>query len=401
MSDGRDRLSRRDALLDAAWAAGLALTGLHYARQGVSRPPAGGHMIGGGPVAIMRPAHMIAAGPVVVLLAAAAMLPLALRRRYPLTVLWSVTVTTALLLGTNPDLVFAGCLALGTAIYSAAAYSPRRRATLASLPVAAGLLVVLFQHAALPDLPGAYVGLLALVPIAVAATGIRVRRRRATRANERRAREEAEATRAAVGEERARIARELHDVVTHHVGMMVIQAGAARMVLGTSPGEAEEAMLAVEATGRTALADLRDALGVLGDDDMAARLRPQPGLGSVPELVERVRDAGVRVDYRVIGEPRTVSAGIGLTAYRVAQEALTNAVKHAAGAEAAVTVEYQPHQVRIEVTDTGPGPGGAAGAGYGLAGLRERVVLHGGTFAAERRLTGGFQVRATLPLAAS
>jgi signal transduction histidine kinase len=381
--------------LDTAWAAGLALTGLHYASEGVwppvERPPAAGAMIAVG---------LVPGIPAAMFLAVAAGLSLALRRRYPLLVLWAVCAGTALLLGTNADLIFLGCLVLGSAIYSAAAYSPHRAATLASMPIAATLLVLYFQNAALPDLPHTFVGVLVLAPITMAATGIRVRRRRAEQEKVRREREEAEVTRAAVERERARIARELHDVVTHHVGMMVIQAGAARMVLGTAPGDAQEALLAVEATGRSALGELRDVLGVLGSGP-AAGLRPQPGLGNVPELIARIRDAGVTVDYQVLGEPRTVPDGIGLTAYRVAQEALTNAVHHAAGAEATVVVEYTPDQLRIEVTDIGTDAGTVAGAGHGLAGLRERVALHGGTFAAERRLSGGFRVYARLPLAAS
>jgi signal transduction histidine kinase len=382
--------------LDAAWAAGLALTGLHYASEGVW-PPVERPLVTRPMIAV---GHLVPGIPAAMFLAVAAALSLALRRRYPLLVLWAVSAGTALLLGTNADLIFLGCLVLGSAIYSAAAYSPHRAATLASMPVAATLLVLYFQDAALPDLPRVFVGTLVLAPIVVVATGIRVRRRRAAEEKARREQGEADATRAAVERERARIARDLHDVVTHHVGMMVIQAGAARMVLGTAPGDAQEALLAVEATGRSALGELRGVLGVLGGEP-AARLRPQPGLGNVPELIARIRDAGITVDYQVVGEPRTVPDGVGLTAYRVAQEALTNAVNHAAGAEAAVVVEYTPDQLRIEVTDTGAEAVDGDGAGHGLAGLRERVALHGGTFDAERRLSGGFRVQARLPLAAS
>lgn len=389
-------VNRRSWALDAGLALALALVGVRYARHGggpiVDRPSTGLLRSVAQPVTIDPRVAML-----LVVLAAA---PLALRRRYPLLALWLVSGLTVPLLDINPDVVFVGCIVLGVAIYSAAAYSPHRLAALVSLPAAAVLLVVLFRNAALPNLPNEWVGALVLLPIAVAATGIRVRRQRGERDRERRAHRQTEALRAAAGEERARIARELHDVVTHHVSMMVIQAGAARTVLAAAPDDAREALLAVEATGRTALSELRGVLGVL-TTGTAAELAPQPGLDAVPELIARLRDAGVTVDYKVIGEPRPVPHGIGLTAYRIAQEALTNTVKHAAGAGASVVLEYATDHLRMEVTDTGSGTApNPDGVGYGLAGLRQRVSVYGGTLHTGRRLTGGYQVRAQLPLGA-
>jgi signal transduction histidine kinase len=252
---------------DAALALALALLGVRYAGNGVA------------PHAVVGPSGAV-------LLAASAAVPLAFRRRWPLLVLWLVSGLTVPALVINPDVVFVACILLGVAVYSAAAHSPHRSATLASLPVAAALLVVLFQNAALPHLPNEWVGVLILLPIAVAAAGIRVRRGRDERDRER----QGEVLRAAAAQERARIARELHDVVTHHVSMMVIQTGAARTVLAAEPDEARKAMLAVEATGRSALSELRGVLGAL-TGGTTAELAPQPGLDGVPGLVARVRDA--------------------------------------------------------------------------------------------------------------
>ncbi|MGW9118589.1 sensor histidine kinase, partial [Streptomyces sp. NPDC055663] len=213
----------------------------------------------------------------------------------------------------------------------------------------------------------------------------------------------------------ARIARELHDVVTHNVSVMVIQAGAARTVMKTSPGQAAEALLAVEAGGRAAMTELRHVMGLLtmadedGDEEpdagadlagTAAELTPQPGLDQLEMLVGRVRDTGLAVDLTVTGSPRPLPPGLELAAYRVVQEALTNTVKHASGATAAVTVEYGLQQLRVEVTDAGghPGEGANAGSGRGLIGLRERLAVYDGTLNTGRRLTGGYRVEALIPL---
>ncbi|MEV4624524.1 histidine kinase [Asanoa sp. NPDC049573] len=387
---------RRSGVLDGALALALVLAWLRYVHNGVG-------LIVGWPTPgpLERLAQSVPIQPAeAMLLVVLAAAPLVLRRRYPLLVLWLVSAGTVPSLGVNPDLVFVACIVLGVAIYSAAAYSPHRRWTLLSLPVSAALLVVLFQNAALPNLPNAWVGALVLLPIAIAGIGIHVRRQHDERDREIQAREQAEALRTAAERERARIARELHDVVTHHVSMMVIQTGAARTVLTSAPDDVREALLAVETTGRTALRELRGVLGVL-TTGTEAELAPPPGLDAVPELIARVRDAGMSIDYRVIGEPRPIPVSIGLTAYRIAQEALTNTVKHAAGASASVIVEYTADQLRVEVTDAGsPAAPAATGAGYGLAGLRERVCADGGTLHAGRRLTGGYRVRALLPLGA-
>ncbi|MCX4747461.1 histidine kinase [Kitasatospora sp. NBC_01287] len=238
-------------------------------------------------------------------------------------------------------------------------------------------------------------------------------------------RERESAARTAVDAERARIARELHDIVSHNVSVMVIQAGAAREVLATLPGEAATALLAVEGAGRDAMTELRHLLGLLapdangeqpGDGGERADLAPQPGLGRLGALVDRIAFAGLPVEVRISGEPRELPAGIDVTAYRIVQEALTNALRHGDGRQAEVTIRYADRSLRVEVLNGGPsaragdpggsagprrergGDGAGAGAGRGLLGLRERVAVYGGDLDARRRLGGGYRVRARIPL---
>jgi signal transduction histidine kinase len=197
-------------------------------------------------------------------------------------------------------------------------------------------------------------------------------------------------------EERVRIARELHDVVGHSVSVMVLQAGAERLSLGDDRTPTREALLAIERTGREALAEMSRLLGLLRrpEDDLA--LVPQPSLSGAETLVQRVRELGVPVELRVEGEHAHVPAGVDLSAYRILQEALTNVVKHAGPARASVVIRYGRRAVEVEVGDDGRGPGN--GVGYGIAGMRERVELHGGTLEAGRGDAGGFTVKAWLPL---
>ncbi|MET9972685.1 histidine kinase [Streptomyces sp. NPDC006356] len=233
-------------------------------------------------------------------------------------------------------------------------------------------------------------------------------------------RERERASRAAVAAERDRIARELHDIVSHTVSLMVVQASAAREVLGTMPDEAAAALRAVEDAGRGAMTDLRHLLGLLApspsgeddavagprDDDTAADLAPQPGLDRLGQLVDRVSFAGLPVEVRISGEPRPLPQGIAVTAYRIVQEALTNALRHGDGGKAEVTVRYADHALRVEVLSTGPSvltgdappPMARQGTGRGLLGLRERVAVYGGDLDARRRLGGGYRVRARIPM---
>jgi len=254
----------------------------------------------------------------------------------------------------------------------------------------------------------ALAGCLAAVALAVAL----IRARQAhTRALEDRGwlleRERESAARKAVDAERARIAHDLHDIVSHNVSVMVIQAGAARHVLETEPDQAEAALLAVEAAGRDTMAELRHLLGLLVPqtaEQEEEQLAPQPSLSRLSPLIDRIAFAGLPVEVRISGEPRPLPTGVDVTAYRIIQEALTNALKHGDGVKAEVTVRYADHALRVEILNsgssvlTGGRSAGAGGDGRGLLGLRQRVAVYGGDLDARRRLGGGFRVRAKIPL---
>jgi signal transduction histidine kinase len=203
------------------------------------------------------------------------------------------------------------------------------------------------------------------------------------------------AAREAVVEERARIARELHDAVAHNVSMIVVQAGAERRVVD---GSTREVLQTIEQIGRGALTEMRRLVGMLRAD-AAEPLAPQPGIRDLPMLVTQVREAGLPVELHVDGEPRELPVGIELSAYRIVQEALTNALKHAGEARASVRVHYGPDSLELEIADDGAGtPAPETDGGHGLVGMRERVALYGGRLDAGRRPTGGFAVRVLLPI---
>jgi signal transduction histidine kinase len=209
---------------------------------------------------------------------------------------------------------------------------------------------------------------------------------------------EAEA-RAAVAAERARIARELHDVIAHSVSVMTVQAGAARLLLAQDPEQARGPILAVEETGREALAETRRLLGILRSDMSEVELEPQPGMASLETLVTRTRLAGLPVELTVEGDAVKLAPGLDLAAYRVIQEALTNALKYAGPASAWVTVRYLRDALELEISNDGRSPERQNGSGgHGLAGMRERVSLYGGSVEAGPHPVRGFVVRARLPL---
>ena len=210
-------------------------------------------------------------------------------------------------------------------------------------------------------------------------------------------REHESAVKAATEEERRHIARELHDVIAHSVSVMVVQAGAARHVLDEKPDAARESLAAVEESGHEAMAELRRLLGVLNDDGEAAPLSPEPGLDRVEALVARVKEAGLPVEFRVEGEKRPVAAGVDVAAYRVLQEALTNALRYAGGAPTEAVVRYSPEAVEVEVVDKGTLAAPAEGVGRGLVGMRQRVAVFGGDMDAGPEPGGGYAVRARLP----
>jgi len=205
----------------------------------------------------------------------------------------------------------------------------------------------------------------------------------------------------AVADERRRIARELHDLVAHSVSVMVVQAGGARRILEQDPARATEAAARIEQTGREALVEMRRLLGLMGGSDADAQLAPAPTLERLDGLVASARAAGLPVTVEVEGRRRPLPPGAEVAAYRVVQEALTNALKHAGRADTAVTVRWGEHDVELLVEDAGAGAGGAPAlpaGGHGLIGMRERVRTYGGELEAGPRTGGGFRVRARLPL---
>jgi len=210
-------------------------------------------------------------------------------------------------------------------------------------------------------------------------------------------REREERARRAVADERARIARELHDVVGHSVSVMTVQASAVRRLVDPDQEKVRDALQVVEETGREALAEMRRMVGVLRHPEEAPALAPQPSLEQIEKLVQHTRQAGLPVELRIEGEPVQLPAGIDLTAYRLVQEGLTNAVKHARAHRAEVLVRYEAGHVELTVSDDGCGEGDGAGGGHGLVGMRERVTVYGGKLDAGPGPEGGFRLRARLP----
>jgi signal transduction histidine kinase len=211
-------------------------------------------------------------------------------------------------------------------------------------------------------------------------------------------REREAAARVAVAEERARIARELHDIVAHAVSVMVLQVGAVRHKLPAELLDDRDALRGVERAGRTALAEMRRLLGAMRSDGDAVEFAPQPGLDGLDTLIEEVGRAGLPVALHVDGQPIALPRGIDLSAYRIVQEGLTNALKHARATDANVTVRYLPDKLEIEVRDNGQGSATTDGLGHGLVGVRERVKIYGGEMTAGAASEGGFVLSTRLPL---
>ena len=379
-----------------------------------------------------QPSHLLAVPSWALAGVVATTVPLAFRRTYPTAAFGVILVA---FIATRSYATAISVAAAIFAAYSAVVYSKYRRTTLLALLAGAIIITVAYPEAS-AQVAARYTPLLVLLPVAAVGNMMRMWRERAGESAEglRLAQAEHEAEkRRAVALERARIASELHDVVTHNVSVMMVQAGATRRVLEDTLGEAapaeeaqfaREALLAVEASGRTAMTELRHLLGLLsptepgplsgepgkagepsaaGTADVA--LRPQPGLDQVPLLIDRVRAAGLKAELSVTGTQRPLPSGLDLAAYRVVQEALTNVLKHADSARAAAHIEYRPRELRIKVTDDGrpagsgmanrqpPGPGGR-----GLIGLRERIAIYHGELDVGQRPGGGWQVSARIPL---
>ena len=343
--------------------------------------------------------------------------PLAMRRQFPLAA--CVVILSAVLAGAHAGLPAASFATAVLAVYSAVVYSPFPRLA-AVISLAAVIIGTIVTPDTLPRFPARFTALIAFAPTVAVAFGMRSWWRRASDSAARLRRAEAEhhaATMRALEQERARIAAELHDVVTHNVSVMLVQAGAARKILDTSLADAREALLAVEASGRTAMTELRALVGLLcqNGDNPDELLRPQPGLAALSELIDRVTAAGLRVDLHDSGlnggwEGIALPPRLDLAAYRVVQEGLTNVIKHAGQAPATVRLSHRLGELVITVSDTGPGAAGGSGSaspglaedpGRGIIGLRERLALYGGSLDAGPRPGGGWRLRARVPLEAS
>jgi signal transduction histidine kinase len=336
--------------------------------------------------------------PALLICAAIASLPLGWRRRRPGLVYALVVAGVVVGVGLEPWLRIT---ALSIATYTLGSSRYSFRLTLAAILIPATLALIIFggELPRLPALAGPYV-ILGLPWLAGYAIG--QQRRKVEFSLDKAARlerEQALATQAALAEERARIARELHDVVAHNVSVMVIQAGAARQVLRTSPEQVGAALQTVEATGREALNEMRHIVGLLSPDGGQLGLAPQPGIEQLEALVQRVRAAGLPVVMRVEGHARPLPAGVDLAAYRIVQEALTNALRYAGQAQTEVLLSYCETGLQVEVADDGRRPSEDDGPskGHGLVGMRERAALYGGTLEAGQRPDRGYGVRAWLP----
>jgi signal transduction histidine kinase len=337
--------------------------------------------------------------------------PLVWRRRHPLAVsLVTGMAAAAYGFAHYPDLAMPIAIGGVVGMYSVAAWGSRRAALLAGGVAVVVVVVVMSLPRADADVVDAAFVSLSLAGAWVLGDRARVQRALAAELQERAVRlerERAEEARRAVATERARIARELHDVVAHHVSMMVVQAEAGPVVVERDPARAAGAFEAIAATGRQALVEMRRLLGVLrgdGDGDAAPSLAPQPGLAQVPSLVEQVGRAGLRVELVVEGPEAPLPAGVDLSAYRIVQEALTNALRHGGAGRARVVVRYGEHDLELQVTDEGrsngsPPVGRSQGAqGRGLLGMKERAALFGGELHAGPAGAGGFTVLARLPI---
>lgn len=338
-----------------------------------------------------------------VVAAVAMIVPLFWRRRYP----FGAPVAAALIVGASSfvddRLVPADWVVflLGIAIGFLLGGLRERRQAVAGLAILLGVGAIVTRN----DPDGA-LGDLAWISVVFAVAwvvgfGLQQKFREGDEARERAERaerEREEQARLAVAEERARIARELHDVVGHSVSVMTVQAAGARRLLDPDQEREREALMVVEQTGREALAEMRRLVGVLRRPEEAPALAPQPSLEHVDRLVEQAREAGLPVELRVEGDPVELTAGLDLTAYRLVQEGLTNAVKHARATHADVLLRYDDGHVELTVTDDGTGDGDGESGGHGLVGMRERVSVYGGELEAGPRPGGGYRLRARLPI---
>ncbi len=345
------------------------------------------------------------------------MVALVVRQRAPFTVLLVVLAGNVLLVAWSYPSTVAEVIAYLVAIYTVAAHRPLAVSTAGGVIAVVGYAVMVGAQSTAEERTavGFTINVALIAGVWWLGRSMRLRRAYEAELEHRASRlEQARDTdaRAARVEERSRIARELHDVVAHHVSVMTVQAGAARRIIDKSPGTAREAMETIEQTGRTALSEMRRIVGVLRTERdeaaPAAELTPQPGIHDVGGLIDSVRETGLSVQLWIEGEPHPLPPGVNLAAYRLIQEALTNTLKHAGPqARAWVRIHYGPHELSIQIEDDGRGvaaslAGSANGdggvTGHGMVGMHERVALYGGRLRIGPRVGGGFEVRAVFPL---
>ncbi|MFH8610500.1 sensor histidine kinase [Streptomyces sp. NPDC018029] len=344
-----------------------------------------------------------------ILLIAVSVVPLLFRRHYPVQALGAaLAVQLAVNLGLAVDPgepvsnTYGAAVTIG--LYTVARYSGRWALLLGVIATGPVQLARHWQN----DVPFIGMGItdLLVTPCLIVAIGLAVRQWQSQLDINRRLLADR-----AVTEERRRIARELHDIVAHHITTMYLMSGGARSTLDRDPDTAREALVTLEESGRTALHEMRQLLGVLRSTDTLeeAPSEPQPGVDGIERLVADSGAAGLPAELHVTGRPRPLPMTVGLTLYRIVQEALTNARKHAGPARATVRLAYLPDRVTVEVTDDGAGAGatagrapggGVTGSGYGLLGMRERIALHDGSLRVGSRAEGGFEVVASVPLPA-
>ncbi len=327
-------------------------------------------------------------------------LPLVRRRSWPLAVL---VVITAGVVVTQASASWVDIAAVALASFTVADLADDRALSALAVVlvgfVSAGLILSMGGDPG----PSLTVPFVVLVPPWLLGDAVRSQRLEARARREAAERDERDAIErlvATAAEERRHVARELHDVVAHSVSVMLIQAGAARQVVRTSPDRAEESLLSIEATGREAMEEMRHLLRVLSDEGESGGTAPQPGIAQLEPLIERVRHAGLPATLEIDGTIRALPASVDMAVYRIVQEALTNALRYAQKAATLVRVTYGTEDLRVEVLDSGPAAELSAGdgSGRGLVGMRERANLVGGRLEAGPRIGGGYAVRAWLPV---
>jgi len=386
----RDAVRARPVLVDAV----LALVLLVAGQIEVARPNPGSGFVGSAPVGLSAA------------LAALIVVPLPWRRRFPMAVLAAVGLLVAVphLFADVSLPFFGGLVALLVATYSASRWAGEPAARYAVLVPFAALGVLTFTVPRF-DVGSEYVFAVPLF-LLVWGAGQALRRweaqsLRLEAALAELARTHEAQTTAVVLDERARIARELHDVIAHSVSVMLLQSGSARLNMDRAPERAQEALGVLEATGRQAMVEMRNLVGILRPREPADEFLPAPGLGALPALAETMRRSGLDVTLEVQGDPAAIPPGLELSAYRIVQEALTNALKHAGRTRARALVTVGAEDLRLRITNSPASRAPAplpVGGGHGEVGMRERVGLYGGRLEAGATPDGGYLVEATFPL---